>query len=371
MRGTTQHNRQQIEDELDKLKARLNVTGTLNGASANIETVRASIVPTLRLAAEILRQPAFPESEFEQVRQSTIARIESQRSEPQSIATMAMNRFIAPYPAGDPRYVPTVEEGIDNLKKVTLADTKKFYTDFYGASNAELAVVGDFDAAEVKKLAEELFGSWKSPQPYAVLKRDWRKLNPVDEMFEAPDKANAYFLAISTLDIDQDHPDYPTMFLANEMIGGNPKSRLWVRIREKDGLSYGVQSVFDAGAQDKFGRFIGAAIANPQNVPKVESAFKDELAKVLGQGFSKDEIDSTKSAFLQQQEVQRSQDQQLARLLAREAELGRTMKREADLEAKISALTPEQLNAAVKKWIDPATISYFKSGDFKKAGVAQ
>jgi zinc protease len=371
MRGTTQHNRQQIEDELDKLKARLNVTGTLNGASANIETVRASIVPTLRLAAEILRQPAFPESEFEQVRQSTIARIESQRSEPQSIATIAMNRFIAPYPAGDPRYVPTVEEGIDNLKKVTLADTKKFYTDFYGASNAELAVVGDFDAAEVKKLAEELFGSWKSPQPYAVLKRDWRKLNPVDEMFEAPDKANAYFLAISTLDIDQDHPDYPTMFLANEMIGGNPKSRLWVRIREKDGLSYGVQSVFDAGAQDKFGRFIGAAIANPQNVPKVESAFKDELAKVLGQGFSKDEIDSTKSAFLQQQEVQRSQDQQLARLLAREAELGRTMKREADLEAKISALTPEQLNAAVKKWIDPATISYFKSGDFKKAGVAQ
>lgn len=369
MRGTTQHNRQQLQDELDRLKARLVVNGSLTGATANIETVRANFVATLRLAAEVLRQPAFPESEFEQVRQAAIARIESQRSEPQSIATVAMSRFVAPYPAGDPRYVPTIDESIDQLKKVTLADAKKFYTDFYGASNGELAVVGDFDPAEVEKLAGELFGSWKSPRPYAVVTRTWQKLKPVDQMFEAPDKANAYFLGITTLNVDQQDPDYPAMFLANEMIGGNPKSRLWLRIREKDGLSYGVQSVFDAGAQEKFGRFIGAAIANPQNVPKVEAAFKDELAKVLSQGFGAAEVAETKKAFLQEEELQRSQDQQLARLLAREAELGRTMQREADLEAKISSLTPEQLNAAVKKWIDPSTISYFKSGDFKKAGV--
>jgi zinc protease len=371
MRGTQQHNRQQLQDEMDKLKARLQVNGTLTGATASIETVRANFTATLRLAAEVLRQPTFPESEFEQVRQAAIARIESQRSEPQPIATVAMNRFIAPYPAGDPRYVPTVDESIDQLKKVTLADAKKFYTDFYGASDGELAVVGDFDATEVEKLAGELFGSWKSPKPYAVVKRSWQKLTPVNQMFEAPDKANAFFLAVTTLNVDQEDPDYPTMFFANQMIGADPKSRLWVRIREKDGLSYGVGSQFDAGAQEKFGRFIGLAIANPQNVPKVEAAFKEELDKVLSQGFTAEEVEGAKKAFLQEQALQRSQDQQLARLLSREAELGRTMKREADLEAKVSALTPDQLNAAVKKWIDPSTISYFKAGDFKKAGVTQ
>ncbi len=52
-----------------------------------------------------------------------------------------------------------------NYKKVTLADVKKFYTNFYGASNAELAIVGDFDAAEAQKLIADLFGSWKSPAP--------------------------------------------------------------------------------------------------------------------------------------------------------------------------------------------------------------
>jgi zinc protease len=125
------------------------------------------------------------------------------------------------------------------------------------------------------------------------------------------------------------------------------------------------------GAQEKYGQFIAYAIANPGNVPKVESAFKEELTKVLTQGFTAEEVEITKKSFLQDQQVQRSQDLQLARLLARQAELGRTMAREADLEKKISALTPAQLNAAVKKWIDPASISYFKSGDFKKAGVTQ
>ncbi len=371
MRGTEKHNRQQLQDEMDRLKARLNVNGSLTGATANIETTRANFTATLRLAAEVLRQPSFPESEFEQVRQASIARIESQRSEPQSIATVAMSRFIAPYPPGDPRYVNKVDESIDQLKKVTLADAKKFYTDFYGASNGELAVVGDFDSAEVEKLAGELFDSWKSPKPYAVIQRTWQKLTPVSEKFEAPDKANAYFLAVTTLNVDQEDPDYPAMFFANQLIGGDAKSRLWVRIRETDGLSYGVQSVFDAGAQEKFGRFIGAAIANPQNVPKVEAAFKEEIAKVLNQGFTAAEVSDQKKAFLQEQSLQRSQDQQLARLLGREAELGRTMKREADLEAKVSSLTPEQVTAAVKKWIDPSTLSYFESGDFKKAGVTQ
>jgi len=45
------------------------------------------------------------------------------------------------------------------------------------------------------------------------------------------------------------------------------------------------------------------------------------------------------------------------------------MAREADLEKKVSELTVAQLNAAAKKWLDPAAISYFKAGDFKKAGV--
>jgi len=370
MRGTQKHTRQQLQDEFDKIKARVNVSGSLTGAGASIDTVRAGLIPALRLAAEILREPAFPESDFEQIRQAAIAQLEAGRSEPQNMASIAMNRYLnAAYPTGDPRYTPTIDENIDQLKKVTLEEAKKFYTDFYGASNAELAVVGDFDAAEVQKLAQELFSSWKSPKPYSVVKRSWAKLTPVNTTLEAPDKANAYLYAVTPVNMDQQDPDYPAMVLADRIMGGDEKSRLWVRIREKDGLSYGVNSNFRAGSQEKYGVFAAVASAKNENTAKVEDAFKDEIMKASTTGFTPEEVAAAKNAMMQERQLGRSQDNQLVGLLASQAELGRTMQRESNLEKSINDTTAEQLSAIFKKWIDPASIAYFKAGDFKKAAV--
>jgi zinc protease len=371
MRGTTQHNREQLQDEFDKLKASVSVSGAATGAGASINTVRAGLVGSLRLVAEILRSPAFPGSEFEQIRQQSIAGLEASRSEPNTIAGIARSRHINRYPIDDPRAALTVDESIAELKKVTLEEIRKFYADFYGASNTELAVVGDFDPAEIQEVAEELFGSWKSPKAYTVIKREWQRLNVVNETFEAPDKANAYFTGITTMAMDQQDPEYPVLFLANLIFGGDPNSRVWKRIRETDGLSYGINTGFSAGAQEKFAQFSVGGIANPENIPKVEAAFKEELAKLLKEGFNADEVATAKSAYLQDAQVNRSQDGSLAALLARQAELGRTMQREIDVEKKIADATAEQLTTVLRKWIDPATISYFKAGDFKKAGVTR
>jgi zinc protease len=283
-----------------------------------------------------------------------------------------MNRYLnASYPPGDPRYAPTIDESIDQLKKVTLEEAKKFYADFYGASNGELAVVGDFDAAEIRKLAEELFSSWKSPKPYAVIKRAYSKLTPVDNTLEAPDKTSAFIYGVTPHNMDQQDPDYPAMVLADRILGGDEKSRLWVRIREREGLSYGVQSAFRAGPQEKYGSFVVVASVKPENTAKVEAAFKEEIAKVINSGFAAEEVASAKNALMQERQLSRSQDNQLVGLFVSQAELGRTMQRESDLEKKILDTSPEQLAAAFKKWIDPATIAFFKAGDFKKATGAK
>jgi zinc protease len=114
-----------------------------------------------------------------------------------------------------------------------------------------------------------------------------------------------------------------------------------------------------------------AGIANPENVPKVETAYKEELERLLKDGFTAEEVAVAKSAYLQDAQVNRAQDGSLAGLLARQAELGRTMQREIDVEKKIADATAEQLTTVFRKWIDPSTISYFKAGDFKKAGVTK
>ena len=233
MRGTAKHTRQQIQDELDKLKAQMGVAGTSTRASVNISTIRASFPDTLRLAAEVLKEPVFPETEFEQLRQAAITGIQNARTEPLSQAINALRRHVSPYPKGDPRYYATFDEEIENYKNLKLADVKKFYADFYGASTAELAVVGDFDPSEIQKLATELFGSWKSPAPFTQVKRNWTKLEPVNRSIETPDKANAVFLSITPLPVDDDDPDYPALFVANTILGSGPESRLFRRIRER------------------------------------------------------------------------------------------------------------------------------------------
>ena len=138
IRGSAKRTRQQIQDEIDRLKARVNVFGSATNAGAQVETTRENLPAVLRLVAEILRQPSFPADEFEQLRQQRLAGLEQAKSEPQALGQLELQRHLRQYPKGDVRYVSTVEESIADVKAVTLDDAKKFYADFYGASNGEL-----------------------------------------------------------------------------------------------------------------------------------------------------------------------------------------------------------------------------------------
>jgi zinc protease len=155
------------------------------------------------------------------------------------------------------------------------------------------------------------------------------------------------------------------------IFGGDPKSRVWRRIREKDGLSYGTDTSLSVDSRDKMGTLYLESTFAPQNTAKVETAFKEELALLLDKGFTEDEVKIAKDAILQQRQVDRTSDSRLAGLFVSQAELGRTMQREINLENSIRNTTVAQLNAVVKKWMKPESFSYFKAGDFKKAGVSQ
>jgi zinc protease len=372
MRGTKNRSRQQIQDETDKIKTRLNVGGGLNSATAGFETTEANLPAALKLAAEILREPAFPESEFETVRNQRIAAIEAGKSDPQNLAFLELSRHLASeYKRGDPRYVATPDEQIEDLKKVTIADVRQFYQQFYGGSVGEIAIAGQFNKDEPQKLLEQLFGNWKSQAPYARILNPYRKVPMLDRTIETPDKQNALVIAGVLTKMSDEDPDYPAMQLANYMLGGSTGARLFKRIRDKEGLSYGVQSMFTAPTKDDGGQFMAMAIAAPQNTPKAEASMKDELARTFKDGFTAEEVAAAKIAWQQERLVGRSQDAALAGVLLARARYDRTLKFDEDLEAKVAALTPAQVNEAFRKHVDQSGITYVKAGDFKKANVYQ
>jgi zinc protease len=92
---------------------------------------------------------------------------------------------------------------------------------------------------------------------------------------------------------------------------------------------------------------------------------------LLEKGFTEEELTVAKEAFLQERLIGRTSDSSLASLFVSQAELGRTMQRDIELENAVRNATVQQLNAVVKKWLKPDSISYFKAGDFKKAGISQ
>jgi zinc protease len=367
-KGTAKHTRQQIKDEFDRLKANVYVGGDATQAHLTITTTKPNLAEVLKLVSEILREPIFPADEFEKLKNEKLASIESQRSEPQAIAVTHIQRHINPYPKTDPRYVATFDEDIANIKALTLEEVKGFYKSFYGTSNATMSVVGDFDAAQLKALTTELFGNWKSTSPYTRIENNITAVKQINESFETPDKANAFFVAAYNFEMRDDHPDYPALVLGNYMLGGGfLNSRLATRIRQKDGLSYGVGSQFNAGSLDRVGSFFAFAIYAPENVEKLEAAFKEEIQKAITEGFIATEITAAKSGWLQTRTVNRSQDSGLAGTLNHYLFIKRDLSWDKSLEEKVMALTPEQINTAMKKHITPDKINIIKAGDFAKA----
>ena len=367
-RGTTTRSRQQIKDELDKLKAQVNVFGGANQANVVIKTTKENLPAVLRIVGDMLKHPAFDAGEFDKLKQEQLAQIESQRSDPQSLAFTAYQRQMNPYPKDDIRYTSTPDEDVADVKALKLDDLKQFHKDFYGAQNATLAVVGDFDETPVRKVVMDELGTWKAKKPFSRLVTPFSDIKPTPQSIEAPDKANAFMVAGVNLPLRDDDPDYPALVLGNYMLGGGfLNSRLAVRIRQKEGISYGVGSQLQANPLDKTGMFMTYAIYNPENAERLEKAFREEMDKAVKEGFTADEVNAARSGLLQARMVSRAQDPTLAGSLNNYLYLNRTMNWDADFEKKLEALTPEQINAAMKKHIDPAKISIIKAGDFAKA----
>jgi zinc protease len=369
MRGTQVHTRQQIQDELTRLKATLRINGGAPGVSISFETPASTLNQTLGLASEILRQPLLPAADLDEIKRESLSRIDTARTDPNAIGGLALRRSLSPYAPGDFRYVATLDERAAAVKAVSISDVQSFYKEFYGAGNAVAALVGNFDGPAVTKQLTELFGSWKSPRPYERPVGIYKSTSGDSKVFATPDKANAVYLVGSILKLRDDDPEYPALKVGNEILGGGLlNSRLATRIRQKDGLSYGVGSQLNADAQDPIGSFSIFAISAPQNTAKVESDAKEEIASVLADGFTSAEITAAKSGILQSMTVARSSDAALAGDLAEHLYLGRDFAWDAKFEKDLGAATPDAIHKALQRFIVPSQFVTVKAGDFGKSG---
>jgi zinc protease len=365
-RGTERLTREQLSAAFEKLQTTWSVGGDAQGVMLRLETTKDNLAASLALAAEVLQKPRFDPAEFQQMKDAWISNIEESRSEPEAILQQRIEREGNPYPKGDVRYAMSFDETLAEIRTLKLDDVKAFHRDFYGASNGLATVIGDFDAAAVTSQLQAALGDWTSKTPFVRVPDPVIVVAPDQFRIEVADKANAVAEGKLDFPLAESDRDFQALRIAMQVYGGSGggSGRLWDRIREKEGLSYGVGASVSGGQFDRHAEWIFSAIAAPQNMDRVKADFDEETARARRDGFTADEMQRAKDAITAASRLARAQDAVLGGALLSFVERGKTPKYLGELDALRAQITLDEVNAAFRKYIVPEKMVFGEAGEF-------
>ena len=365
-RGTKAHSMAQINETLDKLSSSVYFYGSGQTVNITIKSTKPNIAQAMDLVYEMLHEPMMTDDEFKTLKNENLSQLEQERSEPQSIAFREFNHIMSVWPKGHINYNMSADEEVAAVKDASLSDVKSFYKNFYNGTHATASFVGEFDEATLTDKLNKILGNWTSTLPYTRIPDPYEAITTQNREIKTPDKKNAMMVCGMNLKLRDDNPDYPALRMGDFIFGGGfLNSRLATRIRQKEGISYGVGSWIQAGTRDESGSFGSYAIYNPENKEKLEKVWMEELNKMLTDGITEKELKDAKGGYIQYRENGRAEDAQLVNTLNVRLDMDRTMQWDKAIDAKLLALKVADINNAMKKYLAANKITFVKAGDFK------
>ena len=369
-KGTLSKTRQQIEDELSRLKSSISFRASNGNVYANVVSTEENLMSTMALMTEMLKTPSFEAAELEKLKTESLAYLESNKTEPQFLASKRLSVINNSFPKEHPLYSMSIEEEEAAIKSTKIEDIKKFHKDFYGLGMSILVSIGDLQPMQLKTYMEKEFANYKSKNSYERLKDPFKDSKVVNEDILTPDKKNAMSLGNLNIKISQDDGDYAALNMAATILGGGfLNSRIADRLRQKDGVSYGAGAGFQAdfNADDQNSSMYLYAIYAPENYNKVQQGFSEELDRFIKDGITEEELKNAVNGWVQEENVSRAKDAELAGLINNNLYYGRTMDFQKTLEEKVKTLTIDDVNKAILNYIKPyKDWTVINAGDFKK-----
>ncbi len=366
--GTTSRSKKDINDQLDKLKSSVSfVSGGGSTVSISVVTDKDNCMATLDLLADMLLHPVFDSNEFSKLLIDRETNIDQNRTNPQAVAITTCRQKMTAYPKGHPSYPETLDEQMADCKAAQLADIRGFYHDFYGTDHGCVAFVGDIDAAAIKGWLEKALGAFRCNKPYSRIEQKYVDVPGGTQSVVIADKKNAMLYGGINISLKETDPDYVALDIANEMLGGGAflSSRIPTRLRENEGMSYGAGTFVSASYLYPVGSWGVYAIFNPMYKNRLDSAFRDELNKALTAGFTADELKKAVTAWLGSRKTRLGLDQYLVSLIATDMDISKDLNFDMEYEEKAKALTVDQVNTALKKYVSPDKMTLIYAGDFK------
>jgi zinc protease len=241
--GTKTRNALEISNALAGIGARLGVGAGWDSTSAELTTLTRHLDRALDIYADVLLNPAFPETDLKRLRGSRLATLQQQRDNADAIAGLVYSSILYgnKHPYGRPLFGNEA-----SLTAIGQEDVRRFYETHYRPNNAALIVAGDVTAATLLPKLERAFAAWKPGQVPAA---DVSMLPPAREragiyLVDKPGAAQSV-IQIGQVGVARSSPDYFPLLVLNSMLGGQFVSRINLNLREDKGYTYGARSSFD------------------------------------------------------------------------------------------------------------------------------
>ncbi|MDN3724157.1 pitrilysin family protein [Aequorivita sp. SDUM287046] len=364
-KGTTKNDKFQFSQKLEKLGVDIYVGSNNDNVTISFKCLSQDVDFVISLLAEELRYPLFDEREFELLKQQYIGNMQQSLSDPGTQGSIALTQNL--YPPGHPNYSTSIEKTIENIKNAKLEDITAFHKKYFGPADLHLVAVGDVDTKTLYNSLAKSFKNWTGGIKRTQKNYNVKKGNALSKVVTIPEKPSAELFIGQYTGIRRSDSDFLPFYIGNSILGGGFSGRLMKTVRDEAGLTYGISARQDGYTFADGYWFINASF-NPELSATGKEATLKELKTWRKDGITAEELKDKKSSLIGGFKIGLATTQAMASnilaVVQRGLEPDYIYKYPTDLEA----VTLEQVNAAIKKYIDVDKLIIIEAGSLDQSG---
>ncbi len=364
-KGTTKNDKFKFSEKLEKLGVSIRVSASTHTVNIGFKCLKKDINTVIALLSEELRNPLFDNKEFELLKDQNINNLKQGLLDPGTQGSIALLQAI--YPVGHPNYETSIEETIKNIEAVTIEDLKAFHKMYFGPAGMHLVAVGDIDTKELYSSITNSFKGWKGGLTDKVTFKEPAKANALTKVITIPQKPSAQMYIGQYTGIERKDKDFIPFYIGTNILGGGFSGRLMQTVRDRDGLTYGIYASH-SGHTNTGGYWEIDATFNPSLFQKGLDATMVEVKNWVNNGVTEKELAVNKTNLTGSFKVGLATTSGLAGTLLSFVERGLEPSYIDQYPKDIEAVTLDQVNAVIKKYIDLNKLIIIESGSLNENG---
>lgn len=351
--GTERNDRFALAESLDTLGAELGFQAGAHSLAFSGKFLRNDAGFVIDLLAEQLRLPAFEKEVFDNLKERTRANILRATHDPDFRAGSALSRLL--YPENHPNYSSPLELQLEVLENTTVEDLRKFHQDYYGPASMTLVFAGDIDFDQLSAAIAASFDDWQGGSPYPENTPPAQDVAAQNLNIQIPDKTSVSLSLGQFTGLQRTDPDYLPFAVGNYILGGSFHSRLMSEIRVKQGLTYSIHSGHTGDILTP-GHWVLSASFSPETLEKGRAATLEVLRQWAQKGVTQAEVEAACTTLNGKYLVGLSTTSAVAGQIHSFLKRGYPAQYIDTHPKKLAGITAEQVNAAIRKYLDPEAL---------------